>query len=96
MFQSLRTDLCQGDVRALARAISLVENEVEGYEEFLQELPAGKTPITGITGPPGAGKSTLVDALIGAWVQEGKKLPYFVWIPPPHLIWEPCWETGSE
>jgi LAO/AO transport system kinase len=47
---------------------------VEGYQDFLQQLPTGKTPVTGITGPPGAGKSTLVDALIGTWVAEGKKV----------------------
>ncbi len=48
---------------ALARAISLVENEQEGYEELLQALPAKHTPVIGITGPPGAGKSTLISAL---------------------------------
>ncbi len=49
--------------RALARAISLVENEQEGYEELLQALPTKHTPVIGITGPPGAGKSTLISAL---------------------------------
>jgi LAO/AO transport system kinase len=40
-----------------------VENEVAGYDGLLQHLPSSNTKITGITGPPGAGKSTLVDAL---------------------------------
>lgn len=63
-----------GDVRSIARVISLVENEAPGYEELLQTLPATTTPVIGITGPPGAGKSTLTDALIGEMVKEGKKV----------------------
>jgi LAO/AO transport system kinase len=75
MWQQLLQQIQQGDVKALARAISLIENEVEGYEELLQLLPkrAG-TKIIGITGPPGAGKSTLADALIGELVATGKKV----------------------
>ncbi len=64
-----------GDIKALARCISLVENEAEGYEEFLEQLPANNTTkIIGITGPPGAGKSTLTDALIGELVKDEKKI----------------------
>lgn len=51
-----------------------MENEVPGYEELMMSLPHFNTPILGITGPPGAGKSTLVDALIGQLVAEGKKV----------------------
>jgi len=64
----------QGDVKALARSISLVENEQSGYEAFLQSLSSTSTKIIGITGPPGAGKSTLVDSLIGLLVNSGKKV----------------------
>jgi len=64
----------EGDIKALARCITLVENEFPGYEDFLQSLPAGPAKIIGITGPPGAGKSTLTDALIGELVQVGKKV----------------------
>lgn len=58
----------------MARCISLVENEQEGYMAFLQSLPAPQAPVIGITGPPGAGKSSLVDALIGSLVLADKKI----------------------
>jgi len=74
MWHSLLSEIPKGNFKALARAISLVENEVPGFEAFLQDIPTGNTPVTGITGPPGAGKSTLVDALIGQWVSIGKKV----------------------
>jgi GTPase len=65
----------QKDMRMLSRGISLVENEVGGNERLLQALPGNNTtPVIGITGPPGAGKSTLTDALIGGWVGRGKRI----------------------
>lgn len=64
----------QGDMKALARAITLVENAYPGYEDLLRALPPSGTKIIGITGPPGAGKSTLVDDLLGLFVEQGKKV----------------------
>jgi LAO/AO transport system kinase len=57
--------LRSGDARALARAISTVENRAAGWAELLKALfpYTGKARIIGLTGPPGAGKSTLVDQL---------------------------------
>jgi len=68
------SELIAGDVKSLARSISMVENEVPGYESLLQALPASSTKIIGVTGPPGAGKSTLVDGLVGAIVAKGKRV----------------------
>ena len=74
MWQQQLQDIQQGNIKALARSISLVENEVEGYEKLLQLLPPSSTPVIGITGPPGAGKSTLVDALTGHLMERKNKI----------------------
>ena len=72
--QEIATGIIAGDFKSLARGISWVENEVTGYQQLLHITPSHKCAVTGITGPPGAGKSTLVDALIANWVAAGKKV----------------------
>ena len=74
MWEELLKDIQLGNTKSLARTISLVENEVKGYKWLLQQLPASSAKITGITGPPGAGKSTLTDALISEIVAQNKKV----------------------
>ncbi len=70
--------LARGDTAALARAISLVENQHEGFERVLSELHAkigkGNTQRIGITGPPGAGKSTLTEQLVRAYRERDHKV----------------------
>jgi LAO/AO transport system kinase len=74
MWQQMLAMLQNGDVKSLARAISFVENEQYGYEDLLGALKTSPAPVIGITGAPGAGKSTLVDRLIGAIVSKGLKV----------------------
>lgn len=74
MWQQHLQQIQEGNIKTLARCISLVENETAGYENLLQLLPPSTTPVIGITGPPGAGKSTLTDALIGKITAQGKKV----------------------
>ena len=74
MWSDLLHNILSGSIPALARSISLVENRVEGYHALLENLPELPAKITGITGPPGAGKSTLTDALIGEMVARQQKV----------------------
>lgn len=68
-------DIKLGNFQAIARAITMVENMLDGSEVLLQHLSAQKdTKVVGITGPPGAGKSTLVNALLHYWIQQNKRI----------------------
>ncbi|OLY90895.1 LAO/AO transport system kinase [Cnuella takakiae] len=72
---SLLPQIEQGDFRSLARAITLVENGFPGYEDLLAALTRRSgVKIIGITGPPGAGKSTLTDGIIRYLLGEGSKV----------------------
>ena len=74
MTTSLADRLLAGDLRALARAISLVEDEApDGVDLVRRIFPrTGRAHLVGITGPPGAGKSTLVDQMVRHARAEGR------------------------
>ncbi|MDA7501797.1 methylmalonyl Co-A mutase-associated GTPase MeaB [Chitinophagales bacterium] len=63
-----------GDFRALARGLSLVENSHPIGKELLLSIRPNQVPIIGVTGPPGAGKSSLVNCLITNLVSLGKRV----------------------
>jgi LAO/AO transport system kinase len=73
-FSNIVQQLRSGDRKALARCISLVENESDGWMDLMQSLDVSKVPVIGITGPPGAGKSTLISNLVQHYSAEGKKI----------------------
>src|SRR5882724_5960804 len=72
----LLAGLATGNTAALARAISVVENGRPGFERLLAEAhpSLGRGRRIGITGPPGAGKSTLVERLVAAYRQAGLRV----------------------
>ncbi|MFM2146244.1 MAG: methylmalonyl Co-A mutase-associated GTPase MeaB [Bacteroidota bacterium] len=74
IWNELLESVRSGSHKSIARAISLLENDVEGALQLLQAIPTSRCPVIGITGPPGAGKSTLVDALIEQWTARGESI----------------------
>jgi LAO/AO transport system kinase len=72
----LLADLLDGKMPALARAISIVENGRTGFEQILAGLHKhlGRARRIGVTGPPGAGKSTLTERLVSAYRARGLRV----------------------
>ena len=72
----LVSNLKKKDVRSVARLLTLIEYEDEMAETIIKEIwkLTGKSYIIGITGPPGAGKSTIVDILAKAAISDGNKV----------------------
>jgi LAO/AO transport system kinase len=76
MPQQLVADTVAGSAQAAARLISLVENDGEGASAALAALfpHTGRAHVVGVTGPPGSGKSTLVNAMISLLRGEGQRV----------------------
>ena len=76
MASSLAERVFAGDPRGVARAISLIEDESAAGAELVREIypRTGRAYLIGVTGPPGAGKSTLVDRMTGQLRQAGQKI----------------------
>jgi LAO/AO transport system kinase len=76
MSAALTDRLLAGDPRAVARAISLIENETPAGAEIVRRIftRTGRAYLIGVTGAPGAGKSTLVDRLTGAFRRAGSSV----------------------
>jgi LAO/AO transport system kinase len=74
MPSELATRIAVGDARAIARGISLVEDDPDAGAGLVRELfsRTGGAFFVGVTGSPGAGKSTLVDGLVTRWRKAGK------------------------
>src|SRR5262245_31203301 len=72
----LASGVAAGDVRALARGISLIENDPRNGAGLVRDLfgRTGRAFVIGLTGAPGAGKSTLVDGLVKRWRGAGKSV----------------------
>lgn len=68
--------MLSGDRIALARLITLVESDYNSIPEILKRIipKTGKAYIIGVTGPPGAGKSTLVNELVQSYKKDDKKV----------------------
>lgn len=72
---SVLSEISNGNYKVLARALTLVENDIKPADLILRDLDSkNPVPVLGITGPPGAGKSTLVNAITNYFVASGKRI----------------------
>ncbi len=72
----LISKVLKGDIRAIGKAVTIVESEKKGKEELIDSLypHCGNAVVWGITGPPGAGKSSLLDKIVQIERKKGKKI----------------------
>jgi len=85
-----------GDVRTVSRLIRDLEDGIPEAKATIRQLYpyTGKAHIIGITGSPGAGKSTIVDAMIEAYRREDKAVGVLAVDPTSPYTGEPSWEIG--
>lgn len=74
--RAIAAALAAGDLRCGARLITRIERGDEGLMPLLQALyrQGGRSRVVGITGPPGAGKSTLISRLVAVWRAQGQRV----------------------
>ncbi|TFG11591.1 MAG: methylmalonyl Co-A mutase-associated GTPase MeaB [Promethearchaeota archaeon] len=75
-FSNLIDKLVEGDTRAAARLITLVENDIQVAEKIINSIYkyTGNAYILGITGAPGSGKSTFISTITKKFIKQGKKI----------------------
>lgn len=72
--QDIIAGVKKGDFLFLSKVISHIENQEAGTEQFITGLKPNDVQVIGLTGPPGAGKSTLIASLVGEMVNEQKRV----------------------
>src|SRR6478609_10789044 len=84
---SLTERLIEGDKRALARAITLIESDDPAGWDLVREVypRTGRARIVGFTGPPGVGKSTLIGALTGLLRKDEREIAVLSIDPSSHF-----------
>jgi LAO/AO transport system kinase len=70
---TLISSIKSGDRKSLARAITMVENDMNGFADLLKNLSPGQAPVIGFTGQHGAGKSTLINSFLRQIISLNKK-----------------------